>query len=154
MAIRAAHLALGADGEEAAAQYLTGKGWRIVDRNWRPAGTARGGELDLVARHEGQLIFVEVKTRKRTFFPLSEEKNRNGPLHVPTYAAFTAQKRTRLLRAARHYLSAYNLWNLPCRFDLLCVEQGPDGKLRLEHHRNAIELGNLMDSGDASWQPW
>ena len=36
---------LGAWGEQAAAEYLSGLGWRVVARNWR----GDGGELDLVA---------------------------------------------------------------------------------------------------------
>jgi Holliday junction resolvase-like predicted endonuclease len=59
-----AHLALGRAGEDAAAALLERSGFRILDRNWRPAGARRGLELDMVAECAGTLVFVEVKTRR------------------------------------------------------------------------------------------
>ncbi|MCU1438090.1 MAG: YraN family protein [Naasia sp.] len=50
---------LGRRGEELAAGYLTARGYRIVDRNWR----CSQGEIDLVARRGRGTVFVEVKTR-------------------------------------------------------------------------------------------
>ncbi len=152
---RAAHLDLGAAGEEAAALHLAGQGFAILARNWRPAGALQGLELDIVARHRDTLVFVEVKTRTR----LNEDA-------VPAHAAFTARKRSNMVRAARLYMAAHQLWELPCRFDLVCVEyKAPSGSaaghspplprpLVLEHHANVIELGKTVDSRDAAWQPW
>jgi putative endonuclease len=51
---------LGRRGEEAASAYLTSLGWRIVDRNWR----CPSGEIDIVALDHGELVIVEVKTRR------------------------------------------------------------------------------------------
>lgn len=50
---------LGRRGEEQAAAYLTGLGWRVLDRNWR----CREGEIDIVALDGTELVIVEVKTR-------------------------------------------------------------------------------------------
>src|SRR5689334_3406415 len=55
---------LGRRGEEAAARYLLGLGWQIIDRNWR----CPGGELDLVARDGAHLVVCEVKTRSTLRF--------------------------------------------------------------------------------------
>jgi putative endonuclease len=60
----AAHTALGRFGEDVAARWLEDQGYQVVDRNWR--GT--GGELDLVAIHQGWWVAVEVKTRRGTGF--------------------------------------------------------------------------------------
>lgn len=46
-------------GEDLATQHLRGKGYRIIERNYRQPW----GELDIVAYSEdGVLVFVEVKT--------------------------------------------------------------------------------------------
>ncbi len=50
---------LGRRGEDEVAGYLTGLGWRIVDRNWR----CPSGEIDIVALDGTELVVVEVKTR-------------------------------------------------------------------------------------------
>ena len=50
---------LGRRGENEAAAYLTGLGYRIVDRNWR----CPSGEIDIVALDGTELVIVEVKTR-------------------------------------------------------------------------------------------
>ncbi|HOW01581.1 MAG TPA: YraN family protein, partial [Rhodoglobus sp.] len=55
----AAKDALGRRGEEIAARYLASRGLAIVERNWR----CPQGEIDLIARDGGELVFVEVKTR-------------------------------------------------------------------------------------------
>jgi putative endonuclease len=51
---------LGRRGEDEVAAYLTALGWRVVDRNWRCAS----GEIDIVALDGGELVIVEVKTRR------------------------------------------------------------------------------------------
>lgn len=145
MNAKARHLAVGAAGEEAAVKHLKGIGWRVLERNWRPRGARHGLELDIVARSGGDLVFVEVKTRSC---------GRGGSAAMPVHAAFTVRKQTRLMQAARRYLAANALWACPCRFDLICVRQAPDGRMELEHHYNVIESGHIVDSGDTAWQPW
>lgn len=49
----------GAAAEEHAANYLLEQGYEIIDRNWR----CRSGELDIVARKDDVLIFIEVRSR-------------------------------------------------------------------------------------------
>lgn len=56
---------IGAIGENAIAEYLTARGFRILARNWR----TKGGEIDLVAKSPGGVVhFVEVKTRNSHAF--------------------------------------------------------------------------------------
>ena len=53
--------ATGTSGEELAANYLVGRGWWVLDRNWR----CRNGELDIIAWDpDGVLVICEVKTRR------------------------------------------------------------------------------------------
>lgn len=60
----AAHMALGAYGEDLAADRLRGAGMRILERNWACAA----GEVDIVALDGRTLVIVEVKTRRSTRF--------------------------------------------------------------------------------------
>lgn len=101
---------LGANGETRAAGYLERIGYQILDRNYR----CRYGELDLVARHQGVLVFVEVKTRRNSSLAPAEAV---GP-----------RKQDRLARAALHYLDARSMADHPCRFDVVEVVLN-DGQL-------------------------
>ncbi len=55
----AQHLDLGRKGEALAKAHLQQLGYEVLDENW----TFRKAEVDLIARHDNQLIFIEVKTR-------------------------------------------------------------------------------------------
>jgi putative endonuclease len=55
---------LGRLGEQLVADHLRLLGWRILDRNWRCAA----GEVDIVALDDGELVIVEVKTRRSRSF--------------------------------------------------------------------------------------
>lgn len=61
--------ALGRFGEDAAVAHLEAAGWEILDRNWR----CPHGELDVVARDGGTVVFVEVKTRSSVAFGVPAE---------------------------------------------------------------------------------
>lgn len=64
-------------GEDTAIEFLTRKEYQILDRNFK----IRGGEIDIVAKKEDSIIFVEVKTRKNEDWQAIEdsvtEKKRN-----------------------------------------------------------------------------
>jgi len=128
----ARHLDLGRQGEDAAADLLTGKGLRILERNLRLGRL----ELDLVCEDNDTLVFVEVKTRAE------------GSLATPA-DGLTPQKRGRLLRAAQAFLSARGLWHRPCRFDLVAVLFRQGRLAHAEHTPNAFPA-----EAPGSWQPW
>ena len=114
---------LGASGERVAAGWLEARGYRIVARNWR----CPYGELDLVAEHEGELVFVEVKTRR-------------GLGHGAPEEAVTPAKRRRLIAAAQSYLVAAAQEDHPYRIDVVAVDLGPAGALRgVRHFPRSIE---------------
>lgn len=52
--------AVGTEKERLAAAYLEARGMRILERNYR----GKQGEIDLIGRHDGYLVFVEVKYRR------------------------------------------------------------------------------------------
>ena len=91
---------LGQWGEEQVAEKLRRDGWTIVARNFR----CRMGELDLVAKNESFLAFVEVKLRKDDRFGSACE-------------AVTASKQRKLRAAAQYYLMSHPT-RLQPRFDV------------------------------------
>ena len=92
-------------GEEVAADFLIRAGYRIVGRRVRPD---RRDEIDIVARKDESLVFVEVKTRATEDF--------GRPL-----AAVNTAKRKALNRAAVRYLQQLNFPKLYYRFDTIEV---------------------------------
>lgn len=109
----------GKRGEEIAKEFLIKKGYTIVHENWRKGSY----EVDLIARHRGLLIFVEVKTRKA------------GSLVEPLLAVHQ-QKQRSLMRAANSYLTI-NSSNEEVRFDIVTVVVSSGGDI-LEHIEDAF----------------
>ena len=81
---------LGRAGEDRAARYLEESGYGVLDRNWR----IRDGELDLVVARAGELVVVEVKTRR-------------GDGFGHPFEAIDARKRRRLWRLAVAWIAAH-----------------------------------------------
>ena len=93
----------GLSAESRAAAYLIAKGHRIVARRWR----SPVGEIDIVARRRGTLIFVEVKARER--------------LDDAAEAVVVRQQR-RIIAAAEAWLAAHpEDTNRDIRFDVVLV---------------------------------
>lgn len=115
---RGARQALGARGEAIAADYLTGRGFRVLARNWR----SRHGELDLVARDRGALVAVEVKTHSGTGY--------GSPLE-----AITARKAARLRRLLLDWLRAHPEHAGALRVDAVGITLLPDAAPRIDHLR-------------------
>ncbi len=112
-------------GEDAAARYLKGRGYRMLERNWR----YRQWELDLICRDGDTVVFVEVKTRGV------------GTLGIPA-DGLNRKKQARLVKAASQYLTKNNLWDEPCRFDLAAVIDTGSG-MDVEYIENAFDLTGL-----------
>lgn len=121
----ARHLALGAEGEERAAEHLRRRGYRIVARNVRAGGV----EIDLIARRGRWLVFVEVKTRR-------------GSSLGPAEQAVDARKRARLVRGAAAWLHAYPHRAQRVRFDVIACELGARGDWSLRHLEAAFDAGD------------
>ena len=146
---RTSHLDVGQAGEEEAARFLAARKFSFLARNWRPQGQARHLELDIIGSEDDTVVFVEVKSRD-----CSTPETAASSDSPPVLANFSPAKRVKMLRAARFFLSEYSLWGKPCRFDLICVTFMADAAPQLEYYRDVIELGQTLDSSNASWQPW
>ncbi|AHF89321.1 endonuclease [Opitutaceae bacterium TAV5] len=94
-------------GEQAAADYLRAKGYRILARNWRNPADRRE-ELDLICDDAGIIVFVEVKTRAATAL-------------VPGYHAVSRAKKLVLRRACRAWLHGCDPRPDHYRFDIVDV---------------------------------
>ena len=112
----------GKAGEAAALSHLRALGYEVLRTNYR----VREGEVDVIARHRGELAFVEVKTRRSAAFGTPEE-------------SLTPTKQRRLIAAAQRYLAETNQQDADWRIDLLAVELDAAGHvLRAEVIENAV----------------
>ena len=101
----------GISAESRAAALLIAKGFRILARRWR----SPAGEIDIVARRRGLLVFVEVKARER--------------LDDAAWSV-TGRQRARIVAAAEAWLAAYPDNRIrDIRFDAMLVAPG-----RIPHH--------------------
>lgn len=105
------HRVLGKTGEDAAAQYLTKKGYRILHRNYR----TRLGEIDIIAQDGETVVFVEVKSRRGNQFGSPEE-------------AVGEKKIQRLQRCGELFLSGKEFDHLPARIDVISVLVSESGE--------------------------
>lgn len=110
----------GWDWERVAERALVGAGYRILDRNFR----ASAGEIDFVGEENGVLCFVEVKGRRGLGFGSPEE-------------SVTAEKQRRIFRAAQTWLLRNRREDAACRFDVVSILDGDDGR-KTEIFRDAF----------------
>ncbi len=82
----------GKKGEEIAVNFLTQKNYTIIETNW----SSRHGEIDIIAKQQQTLVFVEVKTRHST--------NTES-----AFASITPSKREKMLNTIYLYLHEHNL---------------------------------------------
>ncbi len=112
---------LGAAGEDFALRFLLAQGYEILEKNYR----AKCGEVDIVAREAGVIVFIEVKTRQEDGWDAFE--------------AVHPQKQQKLYRTAEHFLLAhFGSVDMDGRFGVLAVYIGPDGSFRGDLIKNAF----------------
>ncbi len=115
---------IGKFGEDVASKYLETKGYKIKERNYRTFL----GEIDIVCEYKGNIIFVEVKTRRSNKFGYPEE-------------AVNFIKQQKIIKNALCYLSKYHLWNKNCCFDVISISISNNKDIkRIKHIRNAFCL--------------
>lgn len=96
---------IGMEYERMAANYLQGKGYQILERNYRD----RFGEIDIVAKDKTEFVFIEVKFR--------ENLKKGDPAEAVNH-----WKQKRIRRTARYYLYNHHIGeDVPCRFDVVAI---------------------------------
>jgi putative endonuclease len=96
---------LGILGENLAVDELTRRGYVILERRYR----TRYGEIDIVAEHDGTLVFVEVKAREDLTCGSAAE-------------AVTRDKQRKVVSRAIEYLARNDVPDCPCRFDVVAID--------------------------------
>jgi len=99
----AQHNKTGSLGENMAVEYLSGKGFAVLHRNWRHLHW----EVDIIAQKDGILHFVEVKTRRTKKFGHPEE-------------AVSKKKIQNLINASEEYLYRQPQWKR-IQFNILAI---------------------------------
>ena len=112
----------GKAGEEIAVRHLQRLGYCILERNYR----CPLGEIDIVAREENILVFIEVKSRKTESFGDPE-------------LAVGKAKQKKISLIALYYLAQKNYPSLPARFDVVAVKILPE-HTEVRVIRDAFEL--------------
>ncbi|MGY4857184.1 YraN family protein [Cryobacterium sp. AP23] len=107
---------VGRRGEDCAAEYLLEAGYTLLERNWR----CDQGEIDLIATRNGDIVFVEVKTRSGTGF--------GHP-----FEAITVAKLARLRRLAGAWCRQSGLRARRIRIDAIAVITRPGQEPQVEH---------------------
>jgi putative endonuclease len=113
----------GALGEKFARDFLKQKSYHILETNYR----CSYGEIDIIARQDGCLVFVEVRTKSILDYGNPEE-------------SINSIKKTHLKRCAQFYLQCHNK---PCeswRIDVVAVELDSGNRVkRIDIIENAVE---------------
>jgi putative endonuclease len=110
-------------GEKIACDFLGRNGYRILETNYR----CPRGEIDIIARQQDTLVFVEVRTKKSRQFGSPEE-------------SITPEKMERLRTVAAHY--GQDRHDLPAtwRIDVVAIQMDRRGQVkRIELIENAVE---------------
>ncbi len=114
-------------GEKYARRFLEGKGYSILESNYR----SKYGEIDLVAREGECLVFVEVKSRRTGAFGRPEE-------------SVTEAKQQKLVQAALEYMQVKGLEEDEWRIDVVGIEAG-GSRTRVRLVQNAVVWGEGME---------
>lgn len=116
---------LGRTGEALAVRLLAARGWHVLARNYR----AGRREVDIIARRENLLVFVEVKTRTGRGY--------GGP-----QAAVTQLKRREIEAVALDFLTRHVRSDVEVRFDVVAIRLETSGRIgRVEHIEDAWRPG-------------
>lgn len=106
-------------GEKLAKEYLEQNKYKILTTNFY----CRQGEIDIIAKKEDTVIFVEVKTRSNTAYGKPAD-------------AITEKKKIRMLKAINYYLYKYDVREY-VRIDAIEVSF-KENKWNINHIKNAI----------------
>ena len=112
----------GKESEALAVRHLKKNGYKILEQNYRN----KVGEIDIIAKDNGVLVFVEVKARKTIYYG------------DPKWAV-TPKKQRKISMVALYYLKTTKQTQVKARFDVVALSLAKDNP-RIEIIKNAFEL--------------
>lgn len=112
-------LIFGRQGENAAARHLVSQGYTIVASNYKKSF----GEIDLIAKRDETLAFVEVKTRNNEIIPLE--------------SLISRVKQRRIIQTAKLFISEHNITNMILQFDVILIKHN-NGNIQCDHIQSAF----------------
>ncbi len=111
----------GLRGEQIASDYLKDKGYQIISKNYR----FRRSEVDLIAKRQETLVFVEVKFHQNKGYGFPEE-------------SVSLAQQARVSQAAEHYIYESN-WEGDIRFDIIAIQPVKEhGNFDVQHFEDAF----------------
>jgi len=114
-------IATGREGEKIAADFLKKNGYRIIDKNYR----CPLGEIDIVAREKGAIVFIEVKTRKSSELGYPEQ-------------AVGIKKQRKMSQLALWFLQKKKIIDTSARFDVVAITMLSSGN-EIKLFKNAFD---------------
>ena len=112
---------IGSEGEEIACNYLIKEGYKIIKRNWHFGH----GEIDIIAKRNNVLVFIEVKSGKTLEY---------GPPEL----AVTKKKQKQVKKMAEAYLYINKITNADCRIDVIAILLQDKKHPEINHIENAF----------------
>ena len=110
---------IGNKGEDNAVNFLFANGYEVIERNYRFSR----GEIDIIARKESVMVFIEVKTRKNINYGYPE-------------TFLSEPQQDRIHRAAEEYV-LQKAWQGEVRFDIIAILWGGN-EPTLDHFEDAF----------------
>ncbi len=117
----------GNEAEQIACNHLAQNGYRIITRNFN----CRVGEIDIIAQHGGDLVFVEVRSWR-------------SPATVNPIHTISRRKQERVIRAAEVYLAKHAHGPVPARFDVAIVKLGGPPDVELIQNAFGLEPAGMF----------
>ena len=117
-----ARKSLGDFGESEAIRFLKNKGYEIISTNYR----CKYGEIDIIAKDDYQIVFIEVRTKKGRAFGIPEE-------------SVSPRKQSKMVSSAQAYIQEKRLENSDWRIDVVAIAIDSKDKVRrIDVIQNAV----------------
>ncbi len=119
---------IGGAGENEAVYFLQKQGYVIIELNWYNKKGKRLGEIDIIAKENNTIVFVEVKSRT-----LSEIRD------ILPEEQVTHVKLKKIQKVSESYIKEKELWNSNVRLDIVSVIFIKNSKkIEIKHIKNAF----------------